>query len=172
MKKRSTEKFTTAEGVSDSIKEFEGQLVVDRDNLEEEVIRQPEFYYHVSEQLVYAVDLRDRLKKDLEELEAEVDNKIRSLAERNEDKITEAFVKKQIAADGKVQALNRELLDAKRQVGLWEAMKESFGQRSYAVNKLADMVIARTMGSGGSIRERDDADTQRRISEERRRRER
>lgn len=152
MKKRK-EGFTVSEESKPKLSSFEQTLMVDQDNLDEEVIRQPELYYHVSEQLVYAIDARDTLKKEIEELEAEVDNKVRALAERNEDKVTEPFVKKQIAANEDVQELQRKFLKAKKTAALWEAMKESYGQRSYAVNKLADLIIARTMGSGGSVRD-------------------
>lgn len=156
-RKRVVEEFTRSEGATKDLRDFEEELQVDQDDIDDAVIRQPELFWHVSEQLVYAIDLRDTIKKELDEAEADEDNKIRALAEANEEKITEPFVKKQIAAQPKIQRLNRELLDAKKQAALWEAMKESFSQRSYAVNKLADLHISRSIGAGGSVNLKDAA---------------
>lgn len=144
------EKFTASEESKPSLKKFERDLAIDRDDLDECLVRQPELLYHASEQLVLAIDLRDAIKIELEEAEAEVDNKIRATAEKNGDKVTEPFVKKQIAGDPRIHKLNQELLDAKKQVGLWEAMKDAYKQRSYAMSSLVDLHISRVPGSSGS----------------------
>lgn len=157
MKKRKQverEAFTPAEGPSEDREEFEGQLEIDADDLDEALIRQPELIYHVQEQVVLAQDAYDLVRLELKEAEADEDNKVRALAEKNEDKITEPFVKKQVEGSPRIVSLKRKELRCKKEVGLWEALRDGFKARGYALSGLVDLNINRSPSGAGSAASR------------------
>jgi hypothetical protein len=168
MKRRRAESFTEAERKQPRVSDFKADLEIDPDDLDEGLITQPQLVWDVSEQLVLAIDRRDTLKLELENVEADEDNKIRALAEKHEDRITEPFIKKQIAAQPHIQRLKFDLRQATKRVGLWEAMKESIKQRSYALSNLVELTVNRSPNSrqyNASDRLADD--THRRLQEAR-----
>ena len=162
--------FSEAEDTTVPIDEYERELELDPDDLDGCLVRQGELIYHINEQLSYAIAKRDELKLEVEEVEADEDNKLRALAEENEERVTEPFIKKQIAIQPKVQRLRKALLAAKKKVGRWEALKEGFTSRSIALSKLVDLHLSRS-GSSSRYSSRDELadDTLRRVHEGRRR---
>lgn len=163
--------FTPAEGTRKDRAYYAEKLAIDPDDLDTCLINNPELIYHVHEQAVLAKDRHDTLKQELEVAEAEEDNKVRALAERNEEKVTEPFVKKQVQAAQTIVDLNDDLLKAKKEVGLWEALKEGFKQRSYVLSSLVDLNINRSpSGKGSSTLDRIAQRNYDRANEERERR--
>lgn len=163
------DKFSEVGARRPSRRSFVEKLAVDKDALDDALIEQPELLYHVAEQYVLAEAERDAIKLELEEALADADNKVRALAEKNEDRVTEPFIKKQITGDPKVRRLNQELLDAKTTANRWAALHEAFNSRGRALNKLVDLYVSRVPGIGGNVTGRvalaDNA--HRRITEER-----
>lgn len=128
--------------------QFEKQIEIDRDGLDDCLIQHAELHHKVADAAALAVARRDWLKKRVEEVEAEEDNRIRATAERNEEKITEPFVKKQIAGSDKVSAANKEYLYAKLEADRWAALRDAgFEQRSYMLKLLVSMYLSRLSGA-------------------------
>lgn len=157
-----------------ALERFRSNLRIEKDDLDNCLVEQPELYDHVGEALSLAIAERDSTKLDLEEAEAEEGQKIRSRAAQMDEKLTEASVREQLTLNSRLMKLRRLQLEQKALVDAWSVLKESFQQRSYMLRELAPVHIARLFGSGNSVRvdaKNAVADTARdRIGEERARR--
>jgi len=127
---------------SDPRLELEGNLRIDQDNLDECLVEQPGFFYHVAEEVANANARRDTLKLELEELMAEEDGKLRSAAARAEEKVTEASIQNHLRTLPTVQAAQRKYLAARTQSESWAALKEAYSQRSYMLKELVALYLA------------------------------
>lgn len=123
-------------------------LVIDKDDLSECLIRQPESYYHVADAHAMMVAERDSAKLDLEEAEAAEAKKIRALAAANDEKLTEAGLRQELTLSARLQGLNNKLLELSAEVNAWAAMRDAFQQRSYMLRELVGMYLTRISGSG------------------------
>src|SRR5512144_1056134 len=79
-----------------SLQELRQKLVIDRDDLDTALVEQPELFYHAAEAHAMAIAERDATKLALEETNAEQDKRIREHAFRNDIKITEPAIERQI----------------------------------------------------------------------------
>lgn len=120
-------------------KQFEARLKIDRNNLDQELIEQPELFYHVCEQHVKAVSTRDVLYEKRKALEADLSGRIRSEMEKASEKITESRLSAAVAAHEELLDAKGEYLEASREAELWGAMKEAFAQRTYALKDLSGL---------------------------------
>jgi hypothetical protein len=154
MAKTSKDTFAEDKQSARSIGKYEKALAIDGDDLDTGLIRQPQLLYDVCEEQAFAEAERDAIKLELDEAMADADNKIRALAEKNEEKVTEPFIKKQVQGDKQVMSLNKALLDAKLMAARWAALAMGFQARGRALSKLADLTISRVPGVGGSARSR------------------
>ncbi len=125
-------------------------LAIDMDDLDECLIRQPELYYHASELGALAKAARDEAKLDLELLEAAEGQHIRDLALKNEEKLTEGSLREQLLLSPKVERAKRELLELTTTVTKYDALKDSFQQRSYMLRELVPLHLSRMGGSSSS----------------------
>src|SRR3990167_7589612 len=73
-----------------------GKLQIDKEDLDTCLAEQPDLSYYVGEAYADAVDRRDALKLDLEELQADLDKKVRAEAEAAGIKTTETQVKNEV----------------------------------------------------------------------------
>jgi len=122
---------------------YKGELRIDRDGLDDCVIRQPELFYHVAATLAVATAERDAVKLQLEEAEAHESHSIRRAAVQLEEKLTENSLKERLRMSSKLQALEQELLVAKADVEALAAMKEAFSQRSWMIRELVALHLSR-----------------------------
>jgi len=118
-------------------------LIVDRDELDDAVIGQPELYYHVAEQHVLACGRRDKLKLDLEEAEANADKMLRLQAAKMETKVTEAHLRQAIALQPEVANLQRGYTEARTEADLWDALRDAYQQRGRLLPSLVQMHLSR-----------------------------
>lgn len=122
--------------------ELEGELAIDQDNLDDCLVRQPGLFNQVAGAVVDANASRDTLKLRLEEAAAAVDQRVREEAERDGRKITEAAISRLIEADPDAAQLRNRLLDARIEAERWQALKESFQQRSFMLRELVALQLA------------------------------
>lgn len=115
--------------------QWRAQLAIDRHDLDECVIRQPELFDHTAEAHAMALAERDAIKLELDEAEAAHAERLR-VTINPAKKPTETSIKDKVALVPEVQELQRELLTAKRLVEAWSALKESYKQRSYMLTIL------------------------------------
>ena len=132
-----------------TIEQFRAGLAIDKDDLDECLIRQPELYWHVAEAHSLAKAERDARKLDLEILEAEASQRIRiDHAESGEKgRLTEGDIAEQLLLIPGIQKLRRERLALEAKIEEWLALNESFTQRSYMLRELVPLYLAR-LGSG------------------------
>jgi len=137
------------------IAEYASALQIDKHDLDEELIRQPDLFYKVSEQLVLAISQRDAAKKDLEKELAEADEEIRRKARDKGEKITESAITARKQLDDGVIKMENRLSALNLQVGKLSALKESFAQRSHVLRDLRELYIANYYGSGEAQQDRE-----------------
>lgn len=126
---------------------FREGLVIDKDDLDECLIQQPELYYHVAEAHSLATAERDAIKLDLEIWEAEEGQKIRDRAAIDEEKLTEGGLKEQLLLIPRIQQLRRKKLEQEGEISNWLALKEAFQQRSFMLRELVPIVLQRYSGN-------------------------
>jgi hypothetical protein len=133
-----------------SIGELEEALRIDEHALDEALVLQPDAFYRVSKKLAIMVSQRDAAKQALQEEEAYADERARASIPDGE-RVTDTAVKAIVRLDKKVLAANDALLKLNRQVGLLQALKEAYQQRSYVMKDLVSLWVANYYGdaSGG-----------------------
>lgn len=109
-------------------------------------MKQPDYLYHVAEQVSLHRSRRDAAKKELEEKEASLYIEIRHRASVQEERITEAEVKAQMTLDRTHRTLTNQLAEANELLSRWEVLKEAFSQRSYMLRELVALYLARYYG--------------------------
>lgn len=124
------------------IEELEAELKVDRFNLDEELVQHPQLFWKVSEAAVLARSRVDKLKADLDRLEAVLDQKYREEAILMDTKITERGVSMSVERDPERLALQSEYLDRKFRAERLDALKDAFRARAYVLRDLVELHIA------------------------------
>lgn len=125
-----------------SIAEAERGLIIDKADLDEENIRNPQMYYDVSSALVEASYQRDQQKATVEGLYAELDRQQRAKVLPSGKSPSETAIKIMIGEAPKMRAAEALLLKLTHDVSLWQAMKESYQQRSYSLKNLGELYSA------------------------------
>jgi hypothetical protein len=122
--------------------ELKQQLEIDPDDLDRCLVKHSDLVFEVGEAYAEAVAEHDGIKLEIDELTAKEDEKLRKKAEAEEKKLTETALKQAICRLATIQELERDIIEAKQEVGKWEALKEAFHRRSYMLQKLVDMKLA------------------------------
>ena len=124
------------------IEYYVNELAIDKFNLDDCIEKQAGLFNEIAVSLAEAISHRDYLKKDYEDVQAEVAAEVRHEAKEAAKKMTDKAVTECVAEDKDVKTAYSDLLSAKRDVDLWAAVKESFLQRSYMIKELAQLYIA------------------------------
>ena len=117
-------------------------LWINRDALDDDLVRQPQLFYQASEEHARLVSERDAAKTHLEEVDAKLSREIREQFESDGRKITEAVVAAEISLRSEHRAATAELNDLRLETDRAVAMKEAFSQRAYALKDLAGLFSA------------------------------
>jgi hypothetical protein len=128
--------------MTDIVEELKGFLRIDKHQLDEELVQNPELLFRVSDAYISAIDRRDAFKNDLAVVEAEEDKRIRHDAEMAEEKITNDAVKAQILTSKKRVGVYNKYADAKLEADRLGALKEAFAQRGYAIRDLCQLYVS------------------------------
>lgn len=131
---------------SDFMAECEGLLLINKNNLDEELIHQPEVYHRVANEYALAVSRKDESKYELELAEADADQRIRLELAADNEKVTEPIVAKRVSLDAEVHNKTLEYLSSKELSERWKALVDSFGQRAYALRDLTSLYISGYFG--------------------------
>src|SRR4051812_37664570 len=126
--------------------ELESGLLIEEHALDEALASQADCFYHVSKELAELISLRDFAKSHLADTEAKISITIRSSLQGKDKKPTEGEINAKVRTSKFVMEANKNLLDLQRKVGSYSALKESFEQRSYALNKLVELYSAGYFG--------------------------
>ena len=122
--------------------EYEGALSIDKHDLDEELIRQPEVFNRISQDEAQAIAERDQAKDKLRVVEAKLDLKIRRNFDKKEKKVTETIILSEVTKhEDRIEA-RKKYRNKEEAVNKMSALKDAFQQRSYMLNKLVDLFIA------------------------------
>jgi hypothetical protein len=124
------------------LEELRQYLEIDADDLDRCLIEHSGVCYQVAEAYTEAAAERDALKLELEEETATQDEKLRKTAAAAEQKITETALQQSLKRLPVLQELERDLLNSKQRADKWQALNNSFQQRSYMLRALVDWKIA------------------------------
>lgn len=132
--------------------EMRAGILIDKNDLDEEFVRQGDLMFRVSEKIALTQSLRDQAKSNLKIIEAEVDEEIRAVSIRTNIKITEGGITAKIRQHRDVQTGQRELAQYERELGLLEALRTGFSQRSSMLRGLSDLYTSNYFerNSGGT----------------------
>ncbi len=123
------EVFVREEDVTDEVSDVLDELKIDPNNLGTEAQEHASLFARWAIFAEEASHYWRRLKRDRDVLLAEKDVEIRKRLEEDEGKVTEARVKAAIEADSDVVEMNDKLLDAERNAGILNAIRQSLTQR-------------------------------------------
>ena len=126
--------------------QLEQNLLIDEHALDEAIEQQPDWFHRCSKQLALLESRRDAAKQALLDEEAKVDTELRMKARKNDEKITNDEIKAQTRLMPAVKKAGQVFLQLNESVNLYEALKESFKQRSYALGHLVDLFVAGYFG--------------------------
>jgi hypothetical protein len=152
-----SEKETTRE--KPMLEQLADGLEINKHELDEAWVLQPDVFWRVADGLARAISARDAYKLELAEIIANLDAQLRGEAERAGAKITETAIARELDLAPKVidaRAQHQRLCHA---ADRWQALKESYQQRSYALKDLTSLHIANyyqnnSGGAGGEARDR------------------
>lgn len=122
---------------------YRSMLRVNRDDLDDCLVKQPELYSEVGERHVLTIAERDAAKLLLDELSAEVDEQLRKEAADAEEKVTETLLAKRLRIDPRIKKAEREFLRAKTAADQWQVLREAFRQRNDALPEVTKLYLSR-----------------------------
>jgi urease accessory protein UreF len=114
-------------------------LTIDKDQLDEEWLKQPSIFMLYAEQAALAEDARDRAKRAAEVIAAKADQEIREKAALEGEKLTEAKVATRVATHPEVEEAERRVLETNKNAKILGAAVRAFDQRKKALEKLCDL---------------------------------
>lgn len=123
---------------------YKEDLRIDRYNLEEALIRQPQLYMTWAIKAANATIEKEHAKNRLEVVKADIDKRIRSNPKRYgfpDGKATEAGVKLQIAQHSKVERYTRLYLEALRDEKILFEAKTAFHHRKKMLESLVSLNV-------------------------------
>lgn len=119
---------------------FLKDLEIDRYNLDEELVRQPQLYMQWALLLCQATEDKDNAKKDLDLVKARVETKIRKNYKRYDiKKLTEPLVKALIILKPKVQRYEATYLKAAHEERALIKMEKAFSHRKSSLEGLVQL---------------------------------
>lgn len=139
------------------MEEYRSFLKIDKNDLDTALLEQPDIFYRVANEYSLALSRKDQAKTLLDEAEAEADQLIRRDAEEEKEKISETVVKERIILDPEVKTRRMEYVSWVGLAGRWEAMRDSFTQRSYALKELVTLYATGYFGDVTGTGARNDA---------------
>jgi hypothetical protein len=126
---------------------FKNDLTLDKHNLDQCALTQPELYSEWACKWADAVDIRDRSKDKLSLVRSECDTEIRSTPSEfgwaKADKApTEAFISSAICGHPNFVSANEEYLTACHEVNILSVAKEAFEQRRKMIEVLVQLYVS------------------------------
>lgn len=127
--------------------DYQGDIWIDKFSLDEECRDQPRRFSHWAQLHVESIAERDRVKRRLLVIQAEVELEVRSffankISQRGITKGTEAEFKAVVELDLRVQEGENQLLEANRRVNLLAVAREAFQDRKKQLEQLVHLWLS------------------------------
>lgn len=120
---------------------YKEHIKIDLDNLELEWVKLTEVSDEYGEMHVKAITERDKIKKRLEILGAELDSMVRKEAVLKGEKLTEAKITNQIILNEKHQKLSNDLIEANEKVNMMAHIKDDFMKKITSLKYLSELYL-------------------------------
>lgn len=133
---------TVAEAERAELDKYTDLLIIDKHNLDDELIRTPQLYMDVSEHSADAGSLRDAAKSAIDEAKSEEGEKLRRDADSGGYKLSEDRIKVMIAGAKSVALANARYTQANKTADQWRSMQEAFKMRGYFLRELVALYTA------------------------------
>jgi len=124
------------------MQEYKIDLQIDRNNLDEECIRQPVLFDQYAQVLVPLYTERDNLKLVIEQLSAQLDGIIRESASAEGKKLTEAKIQGEIIINPQYQNLQQRYILICTEVKEKEAIRDAIQQKKDMLKLLIELYIS------------------------------
>lgn len=139
----------------DPIEELRECLVIDKDSLDEELMRQPDYVYRVGLGWVAAVSERDGQKDYLARIEAAIFNKVKQDAMKEDGKAPpQTELTKLVNASPDWVKEKEKFTDLTAAANKWAILKDAMSARGYALHKLCDLEMMQHHAIGGQSERR------------------
>ena len=122
--------------------EIEAALLIDKHDLDTELLSQADLFYRVAQEYTKAVSIKDEAYELMKETDANLNLSIREAAEQAQEKITEAKISATVLSHDQHSQIFSKWLNAKEESDKLGHLKEAFIQRSYMLRDLAQLYIA------------------------------
>lgn len=123
------------------------KLRIDKNSLDDEVIKQPELYFECAEAAGLAQSRRVGAKDELERLEARLYKVVAAKLVEEQERVTENAVHgRVINHKSRIEAFEK-LQQALIEEKTWEALKDAAQQRSYALKDLCNLTSSGFLGA-------------------------
>lgn len=126
----------------EKLDEFQAMLMIDHNQLDVELCRQPSIFMEVGSNAVYAGAVVETLKGDLKEAEAKIGLILRAEFEDKGKKVTEAIITASVATQKHIVKHREKLGDALLTYQEWQCLRDAFMQRGFILRDLAQLYIA------------------------------
>ena len=146
VKTKETERPVRNNDIREFVEEMQAGIQIDPHGLDDAVMQQADLFFRVSERLAITISRRDQAKDNLKTTEAEVESIVREDAEQEEKKMTEAAIKNAVSLHRDVKEAQRDLNDLNSHVGLLQALRDGYSQRSYMLRELVALYLAKYYG--------------------------
>lgn len=118
---------------------YKDLLLIDKDNLDTELIQQSSIFYQISDSLTESIADRDAKKDKLLNADSQVSTRFRLISEGETKKWTEGKILENVQLSSEHKVANALYLQAKETVGKWSALQEAFLQRSSMLKYLVNL---------------------------------
>ncbi|KKN90059.1 hypothetical protein LCGC14_0231720 [marine sediment metagenome] len=124
------------------IKEFGDMLQINPNDLDTELIRQPELFFRVGQAHALAISERDGAKEDLAVTDASLNFEVRNALEKEGTKATMDLVAAEVQAHKDHGADMQAYLETKRKADELGALRDAFSQRAYMLREMVNLFMA------------------------------
>lgn len=125
-----------------TIEQLQEMLKIDKNDLDEEIVRQPEIYYQVAQQCSEKQSQRDYAYDDIKRAYAEISLEVREDFEREGRKSTEALVEATVRADPGYIKAQEQHAKLRLEADKYAALQEAFSQRAYMLRELVKLYVS------------------------------
>ena len=124
-------------------RDYKKEIFIDKNSLDEELVKQPQLYLHWAEQEAEALYDRDKIKEKLDLIKAELDGDIRKFPGKyGIDKITESAITNAIIQNSKYKKANEEYLQSIQDARILGIAKSAFDMRNTSLKGLVSLFIS------------------------------
>jgi hypothetical protein len=135
-------KSKTPKRSDDDLDRFREMLRIDKNNLDEEMLRQPFVYQDISEAYVNAAGERDFAKEALARVDAKLAEEFRAKAAKDKERTSETKIGDLVIRAPEHVEAHLEFAAKKRKADILSALQSSFDQRGKMLRELASLYVA------------------------------